>query len=452
MRPALRVALLAAVTVGALWLWQRGQAPPPALRNVVVLLVDALRADRLGAYGGGDLTPRIDVLARRGWRFEHAYSAAPSTVRSVASIFTSTLPPVHRIREAPGDARRLSVLPDAFLLLPEAFDRHGYHTVMLTTAGWITPEAGYGQGVDEYLIVERHDRALVDAATSTLGRLAAGPPFFAYLHFLDLHDYYHADRLFPAGVELPESLSDDLLALRGLQPSAIYSLLYEHAERFTAADVTFLEAAYDRELRRTDRLVGELVDRLAALGLDEATLVVLVSDHGEQFGEHGLLVHGADGFYDEVLRVPWILAGPLPGRPRVVDERVSTLDLFPTLLELAGLPVPDGLQGRSRAGSEPAGGAVVATNERTWKLLDPRWSFIYSARQERRELYDLVADPTERRDLATAEPAVVALFERRLAETIRQGRRHPYARVREIATTPMSERVEETLRSLGYLD
>lgn len=442
-------------------------APPRAHRpNVLFILVDALRADRLGklgtpaAGGPGSLTPNLDALADHSLFFTHAYSNAPKTVPSVASLFTSTLPVVHRVWEAPdGDGSEgLSYLPNRLLLATEVFKNHGYRTGMATTTGWITPEVNYDQGVDEYAVTERADEAVVTAAESFISRHTEGS-FFLYVHLLDLHDYYHSDRLFaelPAG-EDNMGISPALLELRGSGPSAIYRKLRVEPDRFTPADARFLERAYDRELGRTDALVGRLVGALERAGIRETTRVVFTADHGEQFLEHGRLVHGGNGLYEEVLRVPFFIAGGGDEKRRVVRDPIGSIDFFPTLLDLLGLPVPGVFEGESRVpGTKERGergtGSVVATDGRTWKLVTGRWSYIFSRRYQRQELYDLDADPGESRNLAARRPGVARELGHRLAERIRRSRRHPYLREAEVERVEMTEDIEKTLRSLGYLD
>lgn len=433
-----------------------GRSPEaPSRPNVLVLLVDALRADRLSCYGApSGLTPEIDRLAQHGVRFTRAYANAPSTVASVASLFTATPPPVHRITAAPTDTEEeeLSALPEAYLSAPEVFQAHGYRTFMITTSGWVTPEAGYGQGVDEYLLTERADREVI-AATIELLRRPPQEPFFLYAHLLDLHDYYHSDALFPPGVPLPDGISDALRGLRGQTPSQIYRALRSEPGRFTPADARFLLATYDRRLRDTDRLIGRLLSALRDTGLRQRTLVVLTADHGEQFLEHGHLVHGGDGFYDEVLRVPLIMATPDGARTGTEDTLTSLIDVVPTLLDLLGLDRPAPYQGRSVFAPERLDRPVLATNGRTWKLVDQRWSYIFSRRYEREELFDLQEDPGESRNLIEREAPVAAEMRRLLASQLRESRRHPY--VTEVTTIPrvqMSDQVTGTLRSLGYLD
>lgn len=454
---ALAVACLAGPPLGC------GRSPSasdePVRPNVVVVLVDALRADALGAYGASpSRTPVLDRLAERGLVFRRAYSHAPKTVPSVASLFTSTPPWVHRIEAGPGrETGGLSYLSDRLVLAPEVLDEHGYVTAMITTTGWITPEVNYDQGVDEYLLTDRADAAVVEAAQDFVAR-HADEPFFAYVHLLDLHDYYHADRLFvgPVDEAAQAAISPGLRALADASPSEIYRRLRTEPERFTPADAAFLRAAYDRELEATDALVGRLVAALEAAGVLGRTLVVVTSDHGEQFLEHGLLVHGGNGLYEEVLRVPLLIAGP-GVEPGVVEEPTGGIDVFPTVFALAGVEAPEELAGRARTGRAAASGEepspVVATSGSAWKLVTGRWSYIVSEKYDREELYDLAADPGERHDLAAERPELVAELRHQLATEIRRGNRHPYlTEVEAVERVGMSEDVEETLRSLGYLD
>lgn len=434
-----------------------GWQPPPETRrpNVLFVLVDALRADALGAYGRSPSpTPVLDRLAESGLLFRSSHSSAPKTVPSVASLFTSTPPWVHRIEAGPGQGEEegLSYLSDRLVLATEVLDHHGYLTGMITTTGWITPEVNYDQGVDEYILTERADAAVIEAAEGFIARRAE-ETFFVYVHLLDLHDYYHSERLFGAYGGEEDRISPELRALHHASPSEIYRRLRTEPERFTPADAAFLRRAYDRELAATDAMIGRLFAALESAGVSEETVVVVTSDHGEQFLEHGHLVHGGNGLYQEVLRVPLLISGPGIG-PRAVDEPVGTVDVFPTLFDLLGVPTPEVFEGRSLAagpGAQP--GVVVATSGSAWKLVTDRWSYIVSEKYDREELYDLEADPEELRDLAAERPDVASEMRRLLAREIRQGRRHPYLReVGAVERVEMSEEVEDTLRSLGYLE
>ncbi|HVS14494.1 MAG TPA: sulfatase [Thermoanaerobaculia bacterium] len=423
--------------------------------NVLFVLVDALRADALSAYGSStSRMPVLDRLADRGFLFRRAYSNAPKTVPSVASLFTSTPPWIHRIEAGPdqGKDAGLSYLSDRLVLATEVLDEHGYLTGMITTTGWITPEANYDQGVDEYIVTKRADDAVIEAAEDFIAR-HADETFFVYVHLLDLHDYYHSDRLFGAPTGEDEEISSQLRSLRGASPSEIYRRLRTDPEVFTPADAAFLRRAYDRDLAATDAMIGRLLAALEAAQIGHETLVVITADHGEQFMEHGRFVHGGHGLYDEVLRVPLLIAGP-GTQPRVIDEPVGTIDVFPTLFDLLGVETPDVFAGRSlAAGAGAVPNVVVASSGSTWKVITGRWSYILSATDRREELYDLGADPEERHDLATQQPEVAREMRRLLVQEIRRGREHPYlSEIEAVERVEMSEDVERTLRSLGYLE
>lgn len=423
--------------------------------NVIMILVDALRADRLGCYGYDKaLTPNIDKLANNSLLFENAYSNSPSTVRSVASLFTSTLPIVHRISEPPtSDRPQLAYLDDGLLLMPEVFKEHGYKTAMITGSGWITPEVNYDQGVDEYVVLPgRGDRYVLDEAKAFLVR-NRHQPFFLYLHLLDLHDYYHSAILFDKYPDLTAAASPQLLALRGKSPSDIYHVLRAEPDRFTWADAQLLSEAYDRELKENDNKIGLLIGALQRAGLLQDTMVVLVSDHGEQFLEHGHLVHGGDGFFKEVLRIPFIISWEgFFQTQTVIDRPVSLIDVLPTLLDIIQVDSPPVFQGKSGLETTREGALVLSTNGRTWRLTNERWSYIYSRRYDREELYDLDRDPIETTNLVSQQKVVATEFRERLAHLIALSGEHEYsANSSEPETVEASPEVLKTLKSLGYI-
>lgn len=451
---AIRFAALIVAATACLFACEDPSPTAASRHNVLVVLVDALRADAVGAYGASpSRTPVLDGLARRGTVFLRAYSNAPKTVPSVASLFTATPPWVHRIVAGPGqDGEGLSYLSERLVLATEVLDGHGYYTGMVTTTGWITPEVNYDQGVDEYVLTDRADAAVLEAAQEFVERHRE-ETFFAYVHLLDLHDYYHSERLFSEPGRVPASISPALRSLSDAPPATIYRALRTEPERFTPADAAFLRQAYERELAATDALIGRLLDAVERAGVLDDTLVVVTSDHGEQFLEHGHLVHGGNGLYEEVLRIPVLIAGPGVD-PAVVETPMASIDLFPTLFDLLDIEVPEEFLGRSALApprEEPS--VVVATSGSAWKVITSRWSYIVSEKYDREELYDLESDPGEQRDLAKDLPEVRHEMSRLLAREIRQGRQHPYAtEIGEAARVELSEDIERTLRSLGYVD
>ena len=430
---------------------------PPSGPNVVLVVVDALRADHLGAYGyEPSITPALDALAASATVYRNAYSSSTYTVPAMGTLFTSTLPPVHRIARAPTrggsggeeDGEELTQVPESYLLLTEVLRNAGWETAAITTIGWISPESNYDQGVDEYILVPRGDAELVEAAEAFV-KAPRRRPFFLYLHFIDLHDYFRSEHLFPAGDPRPDDLSAVLAGFEGQRPREIYRALNDDAAALTSRDVAYLLEAYDRWLRRTDELIGRLIETIDRQGSD--TVVVLTSDHGEQFGEHGRLVHGGDAFYNEVLAIPMIVRHPGRGAGEVVSEPVGLVDLAPMVSAAVGIEPHALFQGMA----EPAArDAAVATDGRTWKLLSGGLSLITSRDPERVELYDLTIDPGETVDLAgrPERQRDVERLQDRLAEILRESLRHRYQESAGPRAGAMSDETRDRLRALGYLD
>jgi arylsulfatase A-like enzyme len=439
-------------------------APPKGRPDVLVLLVDALRADRLGAYGHGrPTTPALDALARDSVLFEQAIAQSTFTKTSVASLFTGLFPYRHGVywggnRENP-ERVTSDVLPQRLTTLAEVLHAHGYLTAAWVQNSHLRRFMGFAQG-----FVAWHDQqGPIERINRRVARFAAGPgrrhPYFAYVHYIDLHDPYRPrppyDALFgdTAGVYDGVDFAawgahlDDLRAGR---------------RRLTAGQLEGLGALYDGQLRHVDDQIGRLLAELRAAGLYDRTLIVLTSDHGEGFMEHGFISHSAAP-YDELLRVPLLVKFP-GGRfaGARVGEQVRLVDLFPTLLEAVGvtgrstvdavdgcslLPLVRGGASTARPDQCSVAVAEIAEDGDSWTLAVRTGRFKLIRRQDRpHELYDLVEDPGERVDLAgEGRPEEAALA--RLAETI----------AAERATTA-SEKIEldsqlvRELKALGYLD
>ncbi len=336
--------------------------------NVIVIVIDALRADHLSCYGHATkTTPNIDKLAGTSLLYENAYSVATWTVPSSASLFTSTLPVVHRINHAPKKKSAFSVLSEEFVLPNEVFKEHGYATGMITTIGWVSPTANYHQGTDEHVRSKTGDAALVREAMEFIDRHRS-KTFHLYLHFIDLHDYHNPAKLFDEELGQPIDASSNLMALKGLNTEQSYKKLIKELSEpgmLTPRDLDVLRASYDRELRLADGLIGALVEHLENRELLDKTLIVVTSDHGEQFLEHQKLMYASDGFYNEVLRIPFIIAGPgrFEGQTRIITP-VSSIDFYPILFHLVGIEPPSLFQGEKVIDDPGPDRAVYATDGR----------------------------------------------------------------------------------------
>jgi choline-sulfatase len=385
------------IAAGAALVWRRHPAPAvsrPAL-NVLLVTLDTTRADHIGVYGSTRARTRyLDGLAREGVLFTRAYAQAPITLPSHASIFTALLPPAHGARNNGN-----FYVPERLPTLATALKAAGYRTGAFVSSFILDRRYGLARGFDVYddemqgervevlaLEAERRGDRTALALGTWLGQQASaspGTPWFAWLHLYDPHEPYSP----------PQPFRD-----------------------------LFADSPYDGEIAFDDAILASVLDTLGRLGQRDRTLIAVVGDHGESLGEHGEQTHSMF-VYECDLRVPLVLWRPglLPAG-RVVSTPVRSIDLAPTLLELAGAPALPGAQGLSLvplwAGGSVAPRPVYAETYMpqlymNWAplrtLADARYKLIDAPRPE---LYDLERDPAE----------LVNLYEARrpLADTLRR--------------------------------
>ena len=311
--------------------------PLPPTRGYVLISVDTLRADRLGAYGYDDGTsPRFDGLAARGVLFEQAFSQAPATLISHMSMFTSLFPPEHGVIP-PED----NVLSERIPTLPELFRQAGFRTAGHTEGGYMHGAHGFARGFEVFSDDPFQDATDVER---TFGRgleflegLGHDEPFFLFLHTYSVHDPYFPPQPFRQaageGTVAKEQVSAEHL-----------DLVNDGFRAVEDGEPERLGRLYDAGIRYFDGVFGRFLDRLDELGLwDEITLIV-TSDHGEELLEHGRLLHTQT--YPEHLRVPLVVVHPSIS-PRRVQDAVRLVDVAPTLWDLARIAPPEPISGRS---------------------------------------------------------------------------------------------------------
>jgi arylsulfatase A-like enzyme len=424
-------------------------APPPP--HVLLIVVDCLRADHVGAYGHPlPTTPNIDRLAAEGIRFESAYANATWTKPSMATLFTGLHPSEHgllRVGEPASDEIETDALPEDIPTLAESFRAAGYRTIAVVNQIHLKPEFGFARGFESYRWVKNRSAYEINRELfEELGAQREGRPVFAWLHYIDVHWPYKRGRK-----DAPPELG---IARMHPEPPLEQSREVIEAwvaEHMNEANRRALETRYDREVAFADGAVGDLVERVRAAGALDDTWIVVTSDHGEGFLEHGRLMHGFRP-YEEVARVPLVMRPPPRlGLPRGVrSSLVSHADFAPTLTDLLGLrPLPD-TTGRSYAdvlrGRESPARTVLLQSELASALRSGRHKLIVR-QDEPLELYDLGADPAERRNLATerCEGECVALR----GELERRTRALGPQRVAGRGRFTPEEAAE--LRALGYL-
>ncbi len=425
--------------------------------NVLLLVVDALRADHLGCYGYERATsPFLDSLAAQGVLFESVTSSASHTVPAVVSLWSGLYPARHantwypRTQSAGIPRRRhRPEIPERVTLLAERFRSLGWRTGAVVANPWLAERFGFGRGFERYLHVTKdvrerdHPRApqLKQRASELLDGWG-DDRFFLYVHFMDVHWPY----------EPPEPHRTAFLPDEG-------RLTYRNgpAPEASPEDVAYSRALYDAEVRALDAALriwwGELVER----GLAERTLLVLVADHGDEFHEHQGLGHGWT-LYQEVVHVPWLLVHPSL-EPRRIRMPVSLVDVGPTLLELVGAPLPNGLDGVAlgrwaRGAAEPESRSRILRAELGDRvaLRSGSWKGVREAESGPARWYDLASDPSEQRPLAT--PPVGAESLARELEAVRFPRalaaRPPAGAAGNEETG--DEELGRQLEALGYVD
>jgi len=449
--------LLLAASAGALPGCSTSTAPGPLPRagqpaprpNLFLISVDTLRADHLSSYGYGRPTsPFVDGLARGGIRFANAYAPSSWTVPSMVSMVTGAYQSRHGTggRAGRGGAA-IAVIPAELPLLAELLQRAGYRTYGLTANINVPVEAGFARGFDRFECLGSVDLETVERAIDPwLAQIGGGgEPWFFWLHLFDPHGPYRAKR--PWIDEFAPGWGR-FRWLDGLAPE-------QFARRARTLPRPALEAAiamYDSDIRATDEFLRRVFARFPAA---HEALTLFTSDHGEEFLEHGLTLHGGD-LYNEQIRVPFVLRLPGGrGAGTVVEGAVSLVDVLPTLLGAAGIAPPAGLPGLDLQ----APGALDVPRDRVvWSELlrgpklrascDARWKMLTDSRDPGADqLFDLVADPGERTNLVAGQPAqaarrrgLVAAFDRDNVPTSAPPGR--------IEMTP--EQIEK-LKALGYV-
>jgi arylsulfatase A-like enzyme len=330
MRALMAGALVVALPVAA------AAAPPAPVGRILLVTIDTLRADHVGAYGGPVPTPAIDALAREGVLLLEACTPTPSTGPAHASLLTGLHPWRHRVLD------NAVPVPDELPSLATWMRSAGFSTAAFVSSYIVHERFGFGHGFDVYWFQPTEgytwrgrpwDRfwtrgeLVVDAAIAWITS-HAGERFFVWVHLFDPHAPYDP----PAGYRIAGDAAVSLEAKR-LPPGVR-----------DASQLASLIRSYRGEVGYADAQVGRLAEGLRRLGLLDETALVVTSDHGEGLGDHGLLEHGAN-LHDELVRVPLVLRAPGLPRGRRLAGSAQLEDLAPTLLSLAGVGVPAGLDG-----------------------------------------------------------------------------------------------------------
>jgi len=433
-----KLPLLAAAAVvlaggaAALFVLRPAGGPSPAVRlrdpNVILVTLDTTRADGLSCYGNTNVrTPTVDAFAARGVRFERCYTQTPLTLPAHTTLMSGTLPLFHGVRDNGG-----FFVPQKLPTMAGLFKEKGYETGAFVGAWVLDSKWGLNRGFDTYFddfdlsrfqtisfdTVRRPANEVLDAALPWL-EARKDKRFFAWIHLYDPHSPY----------QLPPPFDR------------------EYAGRPYLGAIAFADAQ-----------LGRLHRFLESNGLLRTTVVIIAGDHGESLGEHGEATHGFF-IYQSVLRVPLIIAAPLPKlRGRVCSEAVGLVDVLPTVCELVGLNVPNDVQSRSLVPALSGGrrgGQGLVYSETYYPRFHYGWSDLKGVQDGRTklilaptpELYDVAADPGETRNLVYERKKVYEDMRAAAESLIAGAGRNAFAS----GPTKVDAATRERLAALGYV-
>lgn len=441
--------------------------------NVILISLDTLGARYLGsAEGPPDLSPHLDAFRAGAFDFPRAFVPFGNTLTSHSSLFAA-LHPIRHGRYAL-TLRKKKSLP-ALNSLVEDVAQQGYRTVAITENAFVGSTLGFAVGFDsfddgqpEIPLAKGNAPGTFDEAISWLGEHAKDSRFFLFVHTYEVHGPYiprdDESRRIADGLTPDDKRVFDFDKL---------SRLYLQQDRGNAVMPPKLQqrlrALYMSEINFLDREFQRFLDALGSMGLEDETLVILMSDHGEEFGESGFVGHGF-GIHNRLLQIPLAFRWPGGIKQGSVDSVVELIDVMPTVLELIGAPVPDGLDGKSLLplieGRKPRGRKAHAYAQIDWRYVGcsgsdfecgifahsvqgPRFKLIRSSSDRSVKLYDLQLDPAESRDVSGANPGVVHRLSRLLDFHLSRGPEPAVSNSKQ-RNAPDRE-TEERLRALGYI-
>lgn len=463
--------------------------------NIILVVVDTERADYLGAYGEPMATsPFIDALAQKGVLFTRMFSSAPWTVPAMNSLITGLYPSEHGVVSGgvlvTGGKRRVAGQPplaEEAVTLADVLQENGYSTFGINTNYHLNAQYGFNQGFDRFVgddfLFLPYPNMMVSALSSEIENAAK---HFVWVHYFDPHfpyrpvprwfsewnttgyrswadfsrdlvvDYFRKDQKMdkddPIAPEYMNFLYKVLAPVSGSQAAINYALEYLGTKE-DSDYVSFIKATYKSEIRYVDDAIEEA---FAKMGVDDESLVVFTSDHGEEMFDHGGFGH-RHTLYQELLHVPLIIR--LPGNKhagKVIDAPVSIVDIMPTILDLVGLPIPGGLSGTSlaplleggRIETRPLYAEVKNRFGEGKTLIEYPWKLICNLDTKKTELFNLQNDPGEKNDLSNVELQRAEEMKKRLMEWTGKKRRV----FSETTAKPLSPEEIQRLKQMGYLE
>jgi len=445
--------------------------------NVVLLSIDTLRADGLSCYGNPSETSyNIDLLSKEGILFEHVLSQSSWTLPSHMTIFTSLFPSVHGCIISPMWSKFIDKLDDYWITLPEVLKSYGYYTVAFTDGALLGPTYNFNQGFDICDDSGGGIEKISQKAIQWLQNYSYEDPFFLFLHCYDVHRYRPPEELENM---FTKKYSGKLKKYRNLGNSLEERITSNAFYDLSADDINYLKSLYNAEIYLTDREFGRILNYLKNNNLYENTIIIVTSDHGEEFWEHKGTGHGWT-LHQHQLKVPLIIKSPTLSQSRKkINEWVGLIDIAPTILDMLGIPIPSDFQGisliplvrkksynkrifiaeASHLGNQkniiyegysflfnkfpPLGEKLF-----DWRSLIYVWRSIMNSSGN--ELYNLGEDTYEYKNIIWRDPKLASKMKYMLLNELKNNLTLNL-KGKNIPRKKMNKKAEENLRSLGYI-
>jgi arylsulfatase A-like enzyme len=492
-RLALPVGILISSIVIFILIWLQ-QIQPTALQHkevklpqkhlppIILITIDTLRADHLSCYGSNKVkTPVIDALAKKGILFNKAISQCPWTTPSIASILSSLCPSIHKGGEivGEGESKSFRKIAESIALLPEILKKQGYFTQAILSNPQLTKEQGFTKGFvgfhnfDDsyyeipglfYLRLLKNIRSNVSNQWYTPGDIITKEvigwlnkyhksSFFLWIHYTDPHIPYQPAKKYLKNLNYKSKFKDKRVLDFGKIRSGNYNIISDDRE--------YIESLYNGEIRFADDQLGIVISKLKKLGIFDKTLIILTSDHGEEFWEHLGFEHGHT-VYDELLHIPLIIhfGNLYPSKNKVIKNQVRLIDIFPTVLDFLNIKHQSFIQGRSLmpiiAGKEEkrtAFSEYLYRGKERKSIINDGFKYIYFPDIDREELYDLKRDPGELTNLITLNKEKAARLREQLISIIENNQKiaEIVIKDKQINIIEMNEMLKKQLKALGYI-
>jgi arylsulfatase A-like enzyme len=428
--------------------------------NIVLITIDTLRADHLSCYGYKRKTsPNIDKIAEKGIIFKNVIAPSSWTAPSMASLFTSVYPINHGVQQGSVTNKKVyhqEVFSDELVTLTEVLRNNGYTTFGVASNLHLSENFGFARGFNYFKCLPFLPAPAVNKTVSVWKeKIKQSDKFFLWVHYIDPHWPYTSRKPWVEKY-FPEDQENDPNWLRKLPKlhAQTVSFLKKHPD-----SLPVLEALYDSEINFVDAYLGAL---FRTLELDSNTLIIITSDHGEEFLEHGQMGHGQN-LHQESIQPPLIVKLPRNSKKEIVEEQYNLLDIMPTILSILDFNPPAQILGKSFWGKKRSlfgeKRGLLKKGRRHYDfseldrhfiqktILNQNWKYIYNYKTNQEYLYHIKSDPLELNNLANKRPKQYTALKEQLFNWVSNSKKYPPRK----KTIQLSPQDKEKLKSMGYI-